>query len=153
MALEEELVHRIIAAYMPGLKDLGGERWTEEQLADPAPLFYFLVIGGTESAVLRLWEERSTSNSDEPVFLLAHPSHNSLPASLEVLARLQQDGVSGRIFFLKAPGDAAGYRQVADAVHDVEARRALRQARIGCVGKPSDWLVASTPAPDVATSV
>jgi L-fucose isomerase-like protein len=153
MALDEESVHRIIAAYAPKLKGLGGERWTEEQLADPAPLVYFLVTGGTESEVLRLRRERSKSTSDEPVFLLAHPGHNSLPASLEVLARLRQDGTPGRIFFLPESDSTEGYRQVADAVHDLGVRRALQEARIGCVGRPSDWLVASTPAPDLVRTV
>jgi L-fucose isomerase-like protein len=153
MALDEETVQRLIADYAPKLKGLGGERWTREHLADPAPLFYFLVTGGTESEVLRLRRERSKSAPNEPVFLLAHAGHNSLPASLEVLARLQQDGMPGRILFLKGPDDTEGYRQVGDAVQDLAARRALQRARIGCVGKPSDWLVASTPAPDVVRSV
>jgi L-fucose isomerase-like protein len=153
MALDEGSVRRIISSYVPRLHGLGGERWTEEQLGDPAPLFYFLVSGGTESEVLGLRRERSKSTSHEPVLLLAHPGNNSLPAALEVLARLQQDGTPGRIFFLKGPDDTDGYREIGEAVQDLKARRALQRARIGCVGEPSDWLVASSPDPEVVRSV
>ena len=85
----------------------------------------------------------------EPALLLAHPGNNSLPAALEVLARLQQDGDPGRIFYLKGPDDTDGHQRITDTLHDLDVRRALRQARIGLVGKPSDWLVASMPDPVV----
>ena len=68
---------------------------------------------------------------------------NTQPASLEVLARLQQDGIPGRIFYLQSSDDAAGLQEIADAAADLEARWSLRRARIGIVGSPSDWLVAS----------
>jgi L-fucose isomerase-like protein len=145
--LGEDALNQIIAAYEPHLARIGGERWDAERVTDPAPLFYFVVTGGTERAVLELEEARQAA-PDEPVFLLAHPTSNSLPAALEVLARLQQDGSPGRIFYLKGPDDTGGYQHVADAVHDLAVRRALRRARIGLVGAPSDWLVASTPDAD-----
>lgn len=144
--LGEDALNQIIAAYEPHLEHIGGERWSAERLADPASLFYLVVTGGTENAILELGDSRQAA-PDEPVFLLAHPTGNSLPAALEVLARLQQDGTPGRIFYLKGPDDAESYRQIADAVHDLDVRRALRQARIGLVGEPSDWLVASMPNP------
>ncbi|MBN1811033.1 MAG: hypothetical protein JXA14_04275 [Anaerolineae bacterium] len=144
--LGEDALNQIVAAYESHLERIGGERWGKEQLADPAPLFYFVVTGGTEGAILELRDSRQAA-PDEPVFLLAHPTSNSLPAALEVLARLQQDGTPGRVFYLKGSDDADGYRQIADAAHDLDVRRALRQARIGLVGEPSDWLVASTPDP------
>jgi L-fucose isomerase-like protein len=103
--------------------------------------------------VLRLHEQRSISAGDEPVFLLAHPGNNSLPAALEVLARLQQDGAAGRILFLKGAQDTEGYRRVADSVRDIEVRRTLRRTRIGCVGEPSDWLVASKPPTAVVEQI
>lgn len=142
--LGEDALNQIVAAYEPHLERIGGERWGTERSADPAPLFYFVVTGGTENTILELWDSRQAA-PDEPVFLLAHPTSNSLPAALEVLARLQQDGIPGRIFYLKGPDDAVAYQQIADGVHDLDVRRALRQARIGLVGEPSDWLVASTP--------
>lgn len=39
------------------------------------------------------------------VYIVAHPEFNSLPASLEALARLQVDGLQGEIIFFKSPSD------------------------------------------------
>ena len=35
--------------------------------------------------------------------------------------------------------------EITDTVHDLDVRHALQQARVGLVGAPSDWLVASSP--------
>jgi hypothetical protein len=89
--LNEETPRRILSAYEPALAALGGVRWSQERFVSPAPLFYFLLSGGTEKEVLRLQHYRHQSTPGEPALLLAHPGNNSLPAALEVLARLQQD--------------------------------------------------------------
>ncbi len=117
---------------------------------DPAkPHFLFIATGGTEQQALELWTARAELHPDEPALLIAHPGHNSLPAALEILARLQQEGAAGRIFYLTGPDDERGWRQVAEAVHDLEVRRELCRARIGLIGAPSDWLIASSPPPEV----
>jgi L-fucose isomerase-like protein len=143
----EGALDQIVGSYFLALEQMGGERWSAETLENPAPLFYLMATGGTERVLLDLRAERIKAVPDEPVFLLAHPAYNSLPASLEVLARLQQDSERGRIFYLKGPDDEAGFSQIEAAVRDMEVRLALRQARIGLVGTPSDWLVASSPDP------
>jgi L-fucose isomerase-like protein len=145
--LGEDAINHIISAYEPSLSHIGGEWWDEAHLTNPAPLFYFVVSGGTEGAILSLRQRRSETAADEPAFLLAHPTSNSLPAALEVLSRLQQDGAPGRILYLKGPDDTGAYHQIADDVHNLDVRQALRRARIGLVGEPSDWLVASMPSP------
>ncbi|MHB8741149.1 MAG: fucose isomerase, partial [Coriobacteriia bacterium] len=89
----------------------------------------------------------------EPVVLVAHPGNNSLPASLEVLARLQQVELPGRIVFIRGPQDEAGLASLDAAIADVAARMRLLDTRIGLVGEPSDWLVASSPAADVVREV
>jgi L-fucose isomerase-like protein len=145
--LSEEAFNQIVGSYILTLEQMGGERWSGETLENSAPLFYLMATGGTEQVLLNLRAERIKAVPDEPVFLLAHPAHNSLPASLEVLARLQQDSEQGRIFYLKGPDDETGLSQIEATVRDMEVRLALKQARIGLVGRPSDWLVASSPDP------
>jgi len=145
--LSEEAFDRAVGSYILALEQMGGERWSDETLENSAPLFYLMATGGTEQELLNLRAERIKAVPDEPVFLLAHPAHNSLPASLEVLARLQQGGERGRILYLRGPDDKTGLSQIEDTVHDMEVRLALKQARIGLVGAPSDWLVASSPDP------
>jgi len=135
--------------YVAALSAMGGERWDADQLTDPHLLLILVLTGGSEQVVLDLVETRWAAVPGEPVFLIAHPGDNSLPASLEVLARLQQDGARGRIFYLKGPEDAAGLAQIQRAVADLAVQRALRSTRIGLIGDPSDWLVASMPGADV----
>ena len=89
--LSEEAFNQIVGSYILALEQMGGERWSDETLESSAPLFYLMATGGTEQVLLNLRAERNKAVPDEPVFLLAHPAYNSLPASLEVLARLQQD--------------------------------------------------------------
>jgi len=144
--LGEGEVESITGDYVRALEAVGGKRWSADALPeDTAQMLILVATGGTEQVVLDLRAERQRTAPDEALFLIAHPGNNSLPAALEVLARLQQDGTAGRIFYLCGPDDEAGLREIADAVHDAHVRRSLRQARIGLVGAPSDWLVASMP--------
>jgi L-fucose isomerase-like protein len=144
--LGEEEVEAITGEYLRALENLGGERWAADALPDDAAqLFLLVATGGTEEVILRVWAQRHKTSPGEALFLIAHPGNNSLPSALEVLARQQQDGAHGRIFYLAGPDDAAGLREIEEAVHDINVQRKLQRARIGLVGTPSDWLVASSP--------
>jgi L-fucose isomerase-like protein len=150
---KEDVMLEEIGHYFASLNDIGGERLTRDQTDNPKPLFYFLVSGGTENKVLQLRANRSLTSPGEPVYLIAHPGNNSLPACLEVLARLQQDGNQGRIFYIKNPEDAEGINQIIKALHDNEIMQSLKKARIGFVGTASDWLVASKPEAELVKQV
>jgi L-fucose isomerase-like protein len=151
--LQRQEFNRLIADYIPALDKLGGQQWDAEMISHPAPLFFFVVTGGTEQKILQLREKRKELAPREPAFLLAHPGNNSLPAALEVLARLRQDGERGEIFCLQGPEDTLGWALVAQIALDLEAFHALHQTRIGLVGAPSDWLVASRPDSEVVRKV
>jgi L-fucose isomerase-like protein len=125
------------------------ERWRqagiEHQMAPdgrpvaPAELPVLLVLtGGTERAALE-----AVGDAALPVVLLAHPSQNSFPACLEILARLQQLGRRGEIVFLGDGQD--GDRVFHEVAAAAAARARLAGRRLGCIGEPSDWLVASLP--------
>jgi L-fucose isomerase-like protein len=144
--LGEGELESIIHAYLHALENIGGERYTaDSHLDNGRPIFLLVATGGSEGVVLEWWKQRKRSSAEDPLWLIAHPGNNSLPAALEVLARLQQDGAHGRIFYLSGPDDDDGLREIEDAVHDTHVRSELQQARIGLIGAPSDWLVASTP--------
>ena len=138
----------LLAPYHAAFEGLGGTP-REGSATATLPRVVFVATGGTERQVLDL----APFSAGEPALLVAHPGHNSLPASLEVLARARQLGFRGQIVYLRGADDADGLRQIAAAVHDVAVRHALRASRIGLVGSPSDWLVASSPALDVVRSV
>jgi L-fucose isomerase-like protein len=140
---------RLLEGLRPALEGIGGIRAGEDELDAPEPLLYLALTGGTERRILDLRHRRTEHEPGEPTVLLAHPGHNSLPAALEALARVRQLGGRGRICYLRDPGDAEGLSRVAAAAHDLAVRRSLHEARIGLVGEPSDWLVASSPDPEV----
>ena len=125
------------------LDELGGVPGGAAARPD-APFVSVVATGGTEQAVLSVTEQRARACPDEPVVLVAHPRHNSLPAALEALARLHQDGRRGRIAYV--PDEAAA--EPAEAVADLTAWHRLHDTRLGQVGDPSDWLVASVPDAD-----
>ncbi|MEL7667726.1 MAG: hypothetical protein AAGU73_05955 [Actinomycetota bacterium] len=143
----------VIAPLMDVLSDRGGERIDAEGFGDPAPLVYVMATGGTERTLLQLQAARQAERPGEPIILVAHPGNNSLPASLEVLARLQQDELPGRIVFVRGPEDEAGLATLDAAIADVAVRMRLLDTRIGLVGEPSDWLVASSPDADIVREV
>jgi L-fucose isomerase-like protein len=140
----------VTGGYLAAIRELGGNPRPASAAAEKlVPVFLLVATGGSEKAILDWWAEHGGDIPDGRLRLIAHPGNNSLPAALEVLARLQQDGTPGRIFYLRGVDDGFGLRQIADAVHDHEVRSTLERARIGVVGAPSDWLVASVP--DAAT--
>jgi L-fucose isomerase-like protein len=94
-----------------------------------------VLTGGVERDVLRL-----VAQLPSPILLVAHPSQNSLPAALEILARIRHDGGEGRILF-GTPSEIA--RDLAEELAIARAWKTLRFSRIGLIGEPSEKLVAS----------
>ena len=146
---KEDALLNIAGKYFEALNNIGGIRVSEEELNSSFPLFYFIVTGGTERQLLNLKIIREAKVKKEPVFIIAHPTQNSLPASLEALARFQQVDIRGKVFYLKKFDDENGLKQITDTVSNLEVQKSLVQSRIGLVGDPSDWLVASSPDPIV----
>lgn len=134
-------MHALLERWRTPLRTLGAVDWEPARGPLTAPPAVLVATGGTERSVL----EHARFDPREPAVLIAHPGHNSLPAALEVLARLEQTGVRGRIHYLSAPDDAATLAALAASLHDRAVRRSLLTSRVGLVGAPSDWLVASRP--------
>jgi L-fucose isomerase-like protein len=114
----------------------GGFQVTETLLPTPDRLTAVLILtGGVERQALKAIAQLPT-----PTLLIAHPGHNSLPASLEVLAKIRQDGGEGRILFGSAEELAA---ELGRELAITKAWERFRFSRVGMIGEPSDWLVAS----------
>ncbi len=127
-ALKKDLLRR--------LRSAGDLEIAEANQPSPDRLAAVLVLtGGVERQVIK-----AIAQLPSPALLIAHPTHNSLPASLEILARIRQDGGEGRILFGEPEEIVAALRQEAVIA---DAWDALRFSRIGLIGEPSDWLVAS----------
>ncbi|MBQ0081112.1 MAG: hypothetical protein KBS95_06165 [Alistipes sp.] len=102
----------------------------------------FIRTGGTEGFFKSL-------NLKGDVTLLSTGFHNSLAASMEILAYLRMQGQKGRILHGTPESIAADIRE--EKPSDFEPKCFLRPLtkvdfhlqRAGVIGKPSDWLIAS----------
>lgn len=109
----------------------------EEVAREPLPAILFLT-GGTEHEALAF-----ASATPRPLLLLAHRSHNSLPAALETLARLREEGRRAWIVTENLGEKLSLFSQIA------EIARNLNGKRIGWIGGASPWLMASPQASEI----
>jgi L-fucose isomerase-like protein len=149
----EEKLERISGDYFNFLSSKGGIKITKADIDNPLPLVYFIVTGGTEQQLIDLLNVRSKVFPKEPVYIIAHPTQNSLPASLEILAKCHQDKIEGEIFYFKTSNDEDGILQIENALESQQEITTLHNLRIGMVGEPSDWLIASKPAAEIIKNV
>ena len=95
----------------------------------------FVKTGGTEN----IFKEHF-SRIPQPIYLLTTSLHNSLPAALEIMNFIQENGGDGRIFH----GEPARLaKQVSEFVKFKQAENTISGNKIGVFGNPSDWLIAS----------
>ncbi|MEZ5297651.1 MAG: hypothetical protein R2697_15655 [Ilumatobacteraceae bacterium] len=132
-------IGRILAPVVMSLEELGGRRATAADLELHTPHVVVIGTGGTERDAVALIERRRAHAPWEPVVLIAHGRHNSLAAALETLAFVRRAGVPGRVVQVEERGEPAS------TIADLRAIHHFQHARIGLVGEPSDWLVASVP--------
>lgn len=99
----------------------------------------YVRTGGTERIFKRLLPQLQ-AKSDEPFYLLTSGKNNSLAASLEILSYLRLNGLQGEIVHGQADKVANKLRILAASG---EAKRQLRGCKLGIIGAPSDWLIAS----------
>lgn len=95
----------------------------------------FVKTGGTENLFKEVYKKIGA-----PYVILSTDNSNSLAASMEILSFLKQNGLKGEI--LHGNPDYIATR-IKILYKVVKARKKLRGARFGIVGKPSDWLIAS----------
>ncbi len=142
---ENEAFSANMKQYAAALQEFGGIEMTTDNLDVSLPLLYFMATGGTEQVLLDIRDKQGDGSLLKPLLVVAHPAHNSLPAALEVMGRIQQDGQNGQVLYLKNPTDQEGLKKITEALVNHEVASQLKQLKIGLVGAPSDWLVASRP--------
>ena len=106
--------------------------------SQPLCLIY-VRTGGTEGIFKKLLPSL-LEKSQRPFYLLTSGQSNSLAASMEILSYLQQRNLRGEI--LHGSKDYVTGR-IEALLRVEEARRQLQGARLGIIGKPSDWLISS----------
>ena len=96
----------------------------------------FVASGGSEASFLEVFDRLK----GRPCTILTSGDSNSLAASMEILSYLNAHGGKGEILH----GDL---NAIAERIRSLEAAhravRLLNGKRLGCIGAPSDWLIAS----------
>ena len=99
----------------------------------------YVRTGGAEGIFKQLLPEMLARGISR-YYLLTSGKSNSLAASLEILSYLRQQGLKGEVLH----GSAEYLKKRIQALETVaRAKIALHGARIGIIGQPSDWLIAS----------
>jgi len=110
----------------------------ERERVEGFPLHAALLLtGGTEGKFVELFQGTSA-----PVLVLTHGAHNSLAAGLETVARLKACGRKARLIHL---GDEEAESELPALAQAAELASSLQGKRVGLIGGPSPWLVASSP--------
>ena len=97
----------------------------------------FIRTGGSEGLFKQAFPDLSGN-----ILLLTSGKSNSLAASLEILSFLNQNGRRGEVLHGSAEYIAGRIETLARVSR---ARKELRGQKLGIIGKPSDWLIASQP--------
>lgn len=132
--ITEEHMHSYIGALSQALgEDL--ERVSLEDYLQADFALLYVASGGSEGYFIEVFEQLKARHC----YILTSGESNSLAASMEILSFLRKHGGSGEILH----GDI---EQVADKIRTLlkvyRAKAALRGKRLGCIGAPSNWLIA-----------
>ena len=147
---DEASVSRLSDAFLAGVFPDGNFTFKGEDFQDFGTHTLDLIYvrtGGAEGIFKRLLPEM-LARGVERYYLLTSGKSNSLAASLEILSFLQQQGLKGEVLH----GSAEYLHRRVETLQTVsEARSKLAGSRIGVVGQPSDWLIASQADPTSIT--
>ncbi len=136
----EERMYRFINSLSDALGEKLEKVPLEQYLADDFALLY-VASGGSEGFFLEIFDRIR----DRHCYILTSGESNSLAASMEILSFLKKHGGSGEILHGDIGQVAARIRALRNAHR---ARAALRGKKIGCIGRPSDWLIACNYSPE-----
>ncbi|MBR4549205.1 MAG: hypothetical protein IKO83_04720 [Oscillospiraceae bacterium] len=139
-----QITEERMGQYIRALSDELGEALQrvplEQYLADDFALLY-VASGGSEGFFLEVFEQLKARHC----YILTSGESNSLAASMEILSYLNKHGGSGEILHGDIGEVAAQIRALRNAHR---ALAALRGKNLGCIGEPSDWLIASGYSPE-----
>lgn len=108
----------------------------------------FVRTGGSEGLFKSVLPEL-LEKGERHFLLLTSGKSNSLAASLEILSYLRANGLGGEVIH----GSETYTAGRISALYEIaSARRKLRGMRLGIIGAPSDWLIASHADPEAVRS-
>ena len=135
----EEYVNSTLQGFIADIEEKLGEKFENISLEEFDKNEYFPLIfiksGGVEGKFKQIFKQ-----INGPYLLLSSGLHNSLSASLEIASFLKQKGEKVEII----QGDSNYIaRRIKELSKIFEAKSRLASTKLGVIGKPSDWLIAS----------
>ncbi len=157
---DPQSVEGLFSAYEPFLASLGGHRaegrpsiGSEDSAsgggAEQGFRVFFILTGGTEGKAMEMYSLPDAQGRILPAVLVAHPRHNSLPAALEIAAKIKRQKGAAFLVFARSPEDETAKEALGEYLAAFRAKEILGRTRIGAVGEASDWLVASSHGAEV----
>lgn len=138
--ITEEKMTRFISSLSEVLGEKLEKVSLEQYLEEDFALLY-VASGGSEGFFLEVFEQLKARHC----YILTSGESNSLAASMEILSFLRKHGGSGEILHGDTEQVAAKIRSLTNAHR---ALASLRGKKLGCIGAPSDWLIACNYSPD-----
>jgi len=135
----EGYINQTLKAFITEIEEKLGEKFKNINLDDFKRKDYFPLIfiksGGVEGKFKQIFKQVKG-----PCLLLSSRLHNSFAASLEIASFLKQKGEKVEIIH----GDSNYIaRRIKELSKIFEVKSRLTSTKLGVIGKPSDWLIAS----------
>ena len=135
----EAYINSTLQGFLADIEEKLGEKFKNINLGDfnrkdCFPLI-FIKSGGAEEKFTQIFKQ-----INRPYLLLSSSLHNSLAASLEIASFLKQKGKKVEIIHGDSDYIAKRIKELSK-IFEVKSR--LASTKLGVIGKPSDWLIAS----------
>jgi len=135
----EEYIDSTLQGFLEDIEKKLDEKFEIINLEDFSRKDYFPLIfiksGGVEGEFKQIFKE-----SKGPYLLLSSGLHNSFAASLEIASFLKQKGE--KVEIIHGDSDYIA-RRIKELSKIFEVKNKLTSTKLGVIGKPSDWLIAS----------
>jgi len=135
----ERYISSTLQGFLADIEEKLGEKFENVSLEDFNQNEYFPLIfiksGGVEGKLKQIFKQIK-----RPYLLLSSGLHNSLAASLEIASFLKQKGK--RVEIIHGDSDYIATR-IKELRKIFQVKNKLVSNKLGVIGKPSDWLIAS----------
>ena len=135
----EEYIDSTLQGFLEDIEERLGEKFEKINLEDFSCKDYFPLIfiksGGVEGKFKQIFKQVKG-----PYLLLSGGLHNSLAASLEIASFLKQKGE--KVEIIHGDSDYIAMR-IKELGKIFKVKNRLASTKLGVIGKPSDWLIAS----------
>ena len=135
----ERYINSTLKSFLVDIEEKLGEKFENMKLEDFNRKDYFPLIfiksGGVEGKFKQIFIQVKG-----PYLLLSSGLHNSFAASLEIVSFLKQKGE--KVEIIHGDSDYIA-RRIKELSKIFEVKSRLASTKLGVIGKPSDWLIAS----------